>query len=187
MKSRWFRCSRIVAAGLFCFGFAALYWALESLDQSGQQAGEGGAQLALKNGLSLPLLNNPSQAHWQWQTSQGQQVVLNFWASWCLPCLGEKPYIEELIKNYGERVEVVMVSLDGELSAAEGAAGSKPLQAKVVWDDVMLFPREFALGQIPQTWLVGKDGRIVLKIEGPLNTERLGSLIQHLETSNGDV
>ena len=39
--------------------------------------------------------------------------VVNFWATWCAPCIKELPYFEELNKNYeGENVEVILVSLD---------------------------------------------------------------------------
>jgi thiol-disulfide isomerase/thioredoxin len=39
--------------------------------------------------------------------------VLNFWATWCKPCVKELPYFEQLHKNYkGKNVEVVLVSLD---------------------------------------------------------------------------
>jgi thiol-disulfide isomerase/thioredoxin len=43
----------------------------------------------------------------------GSVRVLNFWATWCKPCVTELPYFEELNKNYsGKNVEVTLVSLD---------------------------------------------------------------------------
>ena len=40
-------------------------------------------------------------------------LVLNFWATWCKPCVSELPYFEELNKNYSsEKVKVILVSLD---------------------------------------------------------------------------
>ena len=38
--------------------------------------------------------------------------VINFWATWCAPCIKEMPYFEEVNNNYGDRVEVLLVSLD---------------------------------------------------------------------------
>ncbi len=39
-------------------------------------------------------------------------VVVNFWATWCKPCIKELPYFEKLGKNYQDDVSVVLVSLD---------------------------------------------------------------------------
>ncbi|NNL34121.1 MAG: TlpA family protein disulfide reductase [Flavobacteriaceae bacterium] len=50
-----------------------------------------------------PLLNN----------KDGNTYVINFWATWCAPCIKELPYFEELNQNYaGKNVEVILVSLD---------------------------------------------------------------------------
>lgn len=44
---------------------------------------------------------------------KGQTLVINFWATWCGPCVKELPYFEEISKTYGQNdVEVVLVSLD---------------------------------------------------------------------------
>lgn len=44
---------------------------------------------------------------------QDRTVVINFWATWCVPCVKELPYFEEVTKTYdGEEVVVVLVSLD---------------------------------------------------------------------------
>ncbi|MGB3590389.1 MAG: TlpA disulfide reductase family protein [Nonlabens sp.] len=45
--------------------------------------------------------------------SQADKVqVINFWATWCAPCVEELPAFEELGKNYQDQVEVILVSLD---------------------------------------------------------------------------
>ena len=44
---------------------------------------------------------------------EGRTVVINFWASWCVPCVKELPYLEQVTKQYPEeQVTVVLVSLD---------------------------------------------------------------------------
>jgi thiol-disulfide isomerase/thioredoxin len=40
-------------------------------------------------------------------------LVVNFWATWCKPCIAELPHFEELAKNYeGKKVKVILISLD---------------------------------------------------------------------------
>lgn len=44
---------------------------------------------------------------------KGQTLVINFWATWCGPCVKELPYFEEISKTYNQKeVEVILVSLD---------------------------------------------------------------------------
>lgn len=53
------------------------------------------------------------EAKYLQQTSSETTYVINFWATWCKPCIKELPYFEELNKNYKDKdVKVVLVSLD---------------------------------------------------------------------------
>ena len=45
-------------------------------------------------------------------TTDDKTYVVNFWATWCAPCVKELPYFEKLNKEYSEDVEVILVSLD---------------------------------------------------------------------------
>src|SRR5690554_3326630 len=46
-------------------------------------------------------------------TTTEKTYVVNFWATWCAPCIKELPYFEDLNKNYSDKnVEVILVSLD---------------------------------------------------------------------------
>jgi len=45
-------------------------------------------------------------------TTDDKTYVVNFWATWCAPCVKELPYFEKLNKMYAEDVEVILVSLD---------------------------------------------------------------------------
>ncbi|MAZ73943.1 MAG: thioredoxin [Flavobacteriaceae bacterium] len=62
----------------------------------------------------LELVNfSEFEAKYLQQTSSEITYVINFWATWCKPCVKELPYFEKLNKNYKERnVKVVLVSLD---------------------------------------------------------------------------
>jgi len=70
----------------------------------------GGPACAAAEQLSLPGLDGGSYtlAHWR-----GRAIVLNFWASWCEPCIAEIPHLVALQKRYRERgLSVVGVGID---------------------------------------------------------------------------
>ena len=46
------------------------------------------------------------------ETPKEKIQVINFWATWCAPCVEELPAFEKLLSNYGDDVEVTLVSLD---------------------------------------------------------------------------
>src|SRR5262245_10323464 len=63
-------------------------------------------------------------------------VVLNFWATWCKPCIEELPYFEQLNKNYSsQKVKVILVNLDFNskvVSAAEPFVVRKKLESEIL-------------------------------------------------------
>jgi len=67
-------------------------------------------------GVRVPVFENFEQLAPLFEAENEETVyVINFWATWCKPCLEEMPYFEDLHKNYADKnVEVVMVSLDFE-------------------------------------------------------------------------
>jgi len=67
-------------------------------------------------GVQVPVFQDFEQLQPLFEQSGEDMVyVINFWATWCKPCLEEMPYFEDLHANYGDKnVKVVMVSLDFE-------------------------------------------------------------------------
>ncbi len=70
-------------------------------------------------------------------TNEGAAIkVINFWATWCKPCIEELPYFEKLQQSYQQNnVEVVLVSLDFSADKAETYKNKKDIQSKVVFLD----------------------------------------------------
>ena len=100
---------------------------------------------------------------------RGKYVLLDFWASWCLPCRAEHPHMREVYKNYQDKgFEIFAVSLDQEgkkdawLNAIE--------KDQITWpqvSDLKFFNSKAALlygiRAIPQNFLLDKEGRIIAK------------------------
>lgn len=98
---------------------------------------------------------------------RGRVVLLDFWATWCGPCLGEVPNIVELNRRFqGPDFALVGVSLDGDGLALADFLEEK----KMTWPQVCdldefdgALPKLFHVRGIPDTVLVGRDGRIVAR------------------------
>jgi thiol-disulfide isomerase/thioredoxin len=100
---------------------------------------------------------------------KGKVVLVNFWATWCAPCVAEMPALDRLQKELGGGdFEVVAVSVDRE--------GMKPVEpflaryqlaalAPYLNPDASLL-RAFGEKTLPATYIIGRDGRAVGRMEG---------------------
>ena len=108
---------------------------------------------------------------------RGEVVLVNIWATWCLPCREEMPSMERLYRDVGEDgFEIMAVSIDADLGGFDVAG--RP------GGDIQLFAEEYGLtfpilhnpsGDIqqlyrttgvPETFLIGRDGIIYKKVAG---------------------
>ncbi len=100
----------------------------------------------------------------------GRPVLLNFWASWCPPCLDEMPSLQKLAKDLeGTDLAIVAVTLDESWDDATGAMEKTGFGEGIL---VLADPkREVALAfgteKVPETYLIDRQGRIVHQFIGP--------------------
>lgn len=94
-----------------------------------------------------------------------QVILLNFWASWCAPCVHELPALVQLMTRLeGLPVDFFAISQDDEEQSAF-------LQARdledlpVIYDDYFRLARHFSVSRLPVTLLM-RDGRIVWRYDG---------------------
>jgi thiol-disulfide isomerase/thioredoxin len=97
-------------------------------------------------------------------------VVLNFWATWCVPCREEMPLLMSLQKRYGGHgVQVIGASVDDESTQAEIASFSQKLKINFpIWIGATLEQMQgLGLGNaLPATVVLDRDGQIVGRIIG---------------------
>lgn len=100
----------------------------------------------------------------------GQVVLLNFWATWCAPCVREMPSLDRLQAALGpEGLAVVAVSEDrAGLKAVEPFFMETGLEhLEIYLDPKGKFWREFGVRGLPTTYLIDRQGRLIGAMEGP--------------------
>jgi thiol:disulfide interchange protein DsbD len=111
-----------------------------------------------------------SAADWK-----GKVVVLNYWATWCIPCRKEIPEFNRIYKELGSQgVQVVGISMD-----EDGAEAVKPF-LKQIPIDYTLGLGSGTIGELPITLIIGRDGKIAQRLEGLKTPEEIRSAIANV-------
>jgi peroxiredoxin len=98
---------------------------------------------------------------------RGKVILLNFWATWCPPCIAEIPRFNKLRKAYAKKnFEIVAVSTDRSLSTARKFIRKHPVSFIVLHDSSIKVSRKYNVFSIPTTFLIDKKGKIIEKFLG---------------------
>ncbi|MCB2205870.1 TlpA family protein disulfide reductase [bacterium] len=109
----------------------------------------------------------------------GKPVLLEFWATWCKPCMHAVPHLNELQKEFGDRVQFVAISQERASTAAK-TLKKHPMRAAVGVDTEQgTTHKVFGVHVIPRTFVLSAD-RVVLWTGHPtrLTAEKLQSLLE---------
>ena len=100
----------------------------------------------------------------------GQVVVLNFWASWCPPCVEETPSLNELQETIAPQGGTVLgISVDQDPSAYEKFLQEAQVTFPTFDDTSGKTPGIYGTSMYPETYVINRDGDIARKIVGPQN------------------
>lgn len=119
---------------------------------------------------------------YDFRTSEGKVIVLNFWATWCPPCIAEMPSMEQLYQKYRGNDDVVFLFVSNEdVSVIKKFIAKKKYSFKV-YQSLTEYPSEFNVTSIPRTFIISKSGEIVIDKTGPAdwNSEPVITAINEL-------
>ncbi len=108
---------------------------------------------------------------------KGKVVVVNFWATWCPPCIMEIPHLVDLRKEFPEaRMHLMGISLDEDSDVLAAFLAKRKLNYPIFLGDRSVL-MGFRVSGVPRIMVYDPSGSLVLSHEGYLEPEALKSLI----------
>jgi len=98
---------------------------------------------------------------------KGKVIFINFWATWCPPCIAEMPSINDMYNKFkdNEKVVFLMVDVDGNYQKSDSFM-KKHQYALAVVSPASEIPPVFMQGAVPTTVILDKEGKMVYRQEG---------------------
>lgn len=103
---------------------------------------------------------------------RGKIVMVNFWATWCPPCIEEMPSMERLYEAMGDDENFVMLAINTEKDGRSAVAEflkKTPYTFPILYDDKGVTQESYGVYKFPETFIIGKNGMVIEKIIGPLD------------------
>jgi thiol-disulfide isomerase/thioredoxin len=131
--------------------------------------------------VTLPDANGQEQSLGQWK---GKVLIVNFWATWCVPCRAEMPEFVKAQQEFGERgLQFVGIAIDEPAKVKEFAAElGLNYPALIGGYGAIELSRAIgnSVGALPFTAIVDRSGHLVHTQLGPLKEPQLRSIIRQL-------
>ena len=111
---------------------------------------------------------------------RGTPIVLNFWASWCVPCRQEAPVLDAAARNYAGRIQFLGANFQDTDSAA------KAYEAEIN-DPYPVGPiirgsyHDFGVTAPPETFFIDRQGNVISQFAGPFSDKVLAVYISQLQ------
>lgn len=112
----------------------------------------------------------------------GKLLILNFWATWCTPCVQEVPSLDNLERTLGPKGLVVLgVSVDKDQKAYQEFLNRFHVSYLTAMDPSQSINTKYGTVQFPESYLIDQSGHVVEKIVGEANWSS-EQMVQHVES-----
>jgi peroxiredoxin len=112
---------------------------------------------------------------------RGKLVLLNFWATWCVPCAQEMPRFVEWQNQYGPRgLQILGISMDDDPALARAACRRLNLNYPVVMGDAKLGELYGGVLGLPVTFLIDAHGEVRARFDGEANLDQMETQLERL-------
>jgi thiol-disulfide isomerase/thioredoxin len=95
------------------------------------------------------------------ETYKGKVVLLDFWATWCAPCIKSMPFFSKLYQRYQkDGFEILAINVDENREDAVSFMKSRPISYPVVYSPDEDCPKTFAVTAMPSSYFIDKSGKV---------------------------
>ena len=115
---------------------------------------------------------------WTLSEHRGKTVVLNFWATWCAPCVRELPYFQQLQEEWGDDAAILAVHSDLVTDDVNAWLDKKGFTIPFAVDTAGVITLLGGSAMLPQTVVVDRDGIVIENRVGSMTPETLGALMR---------
>jgi len=159
-----------VAVGLVVLLFGLLLWKLVSSSGGDLAAAANRGDQPRAPSFTLPRLDTDGKV--ALASLQGKAVVLNFWASWCIPCKDEAPYLEQVWRSHRSD-GLVVLGLDAKdfRGDARNFARRYGITFPLAYDGPGKTLPSYGVTGFPETYVLNREGRVVQAFVGAINSD----------------
>lgn len=111
---------------------------------------------------------------------QGKKVLINFWATWCPPCIAEMPSMQALYEDYNDKAVFIFVTNDERASIDKFIA--KHHYTFPIYQPLSPAPTLLEGNSLPTTYLIDESGNILIKKTGSANwnSKKVRDLLEYM-------
>ncbi len=170
MSRRLLLVAQGAAIGLVVLLFALLLWKLVDDDSGAIASATARGERPPAPEFTLERLDRGGDL--ALSSLRGKAVVLNFWASWCIPCKEEAPYLEEVWRD-ARADGLVVVGLDSKDFRRDARAFAErfDLTFPIVYDGPGDTLSDWGVTGFPETFVIDREGHVVESFVGAVNSD----------------